>query len=84
MENKYYYRLVPEWHSAFKILEDCCYDQLIYEGEQIGLIGRFDKENVKIGMLLCMCQDTPEILDFTKEEFDALLKVVNARRRLQQ
>lgn len=77
MENKYAYRLVPEWNSAFRIIENCCYDQLVYQGDQTGLVGRFDKGNEKIGLLLCMCHEHPKILDFTEAEFEALLQAVN-------
>ena len=84
MENKYSYRLVPEWNTAFRILENCCYDKLVYQGEQIGLAGTFDKENQTIGMLLCMCSEHPKILNFSETEFNSLLQMVISKQESQQ
>jgi hypothetical protein len=80
MEKNYQYRLVPEWNSAFRIQEDCCYDQLVYDGDQTGLVGKMDKKCEMIGLLLCMCYDTPKILDYCEAEFNTLLKKVNDAR----
>ncbi len=77
------YRLVPEWKKAFKVLEDCCYEMVVYQGDapERGVTERMDHDNELIGILLCcICDPEVKILSISEDEYNAILQEVNLRR----
>lgn len=81
MRNEYAYRLVPQWNAAFKIKKNCCYDKIIYQGAEIGLAPKMDRENELIGILLCCIFDPQlEILELSESDYLAILNQVNSSR----
>lgn len=82
MKNQYSYRLVPEWNAVFKIKEDCCYDKVVFQGNEIGMVSTMDKENELIGILLCgICDPNLKILQLSEDEYYSILFEVNSRRK---
>lgn len=82
MSNKIYYCRVPEWGTVFKVQENCCYEMVVYEGGQIGITSRFDKDNSKMnGRLLCRCDPKIEILEISESEYGAFYEKVNGWQR---
>lgn len=82
MKNQYSYRLVPKWNAAFKIKEDCCYDKVVFHGNEIGMISKMDKGNELIGILLCcVCDPNLEIEELSEDEYYSILHKVNNSRQ---
>ena len=75
------YRLVPEWNAAFAVLEDCCYERIVFQGE-IGITETIDHHNELIGTLLCCeCDPNLKILEISRAKYEALRENVNSKRR---
>jgi hypothetical protein len=77
------YFLVPIWNSAFKVTEDCCYEQVVFAGPHIGIKGKIDHvgDHLNSWDLLCYtCNVNLEVLPITQERYRTLVREVNDRR----
>jgi hypothetical protein len=74
------YRLVPEWNTAFKVQEDCCYEWVVYQGD-IGVSSKMDHGNDFAAILLCgVCVPNLKIEAISESRYKAILQDVNRRR----
>lgn len=77
---KKYYCKVPEWNAVFRVNEGCCYEKVVYAGEEVGIVPRFDKADELNGILLCRCDPKLEIIQISEQEYYTVYRQVNQRR----
>lgn len=70
------FRLVPSENAVYKVMEDCCYTKVVFEGPGLGIYPRFDKENELVGILLCYCHPKLEIKPVPEDFYQAYYNLV--------
>jgi len=81
---KIVYCNVPSMKSVFKVTEDCCFEQVVYDGPAIGVTGRNDSDGNDLNSydLICdICNPRLAIIPITKEEYYAVMDEINRKRR---
>jgi len=82
MKNVRYF-MVPQLNSVFKVTEDCCFEQVVYTGENVGVKGKIDMEGDYLNSydFLCYsCNPNMKILPINEGLYFRLLKTVNELR----
>lgn len=81
---KTFYCKVPSLQSAFKVNEDCCYEQVIYGGTVIGVTSKNDSPGDALNShdLICdICNPKLKIIPISRQEYYSLVEDVNTRRK---
>lgn len=76
------YLHIPDLKSVFRATLDCCYEQVLYDGPEIGVLYRTDEpENgLNSGVLICRCHPKLDILPIPETKYLEILNDVNQRR----
>jgi hypothetical protein len=77
------YFMVPEWNSVFKATEDCCFVQVVYAGNEIGVKYKTDRDGDPLNSwdLFCHCHPQLRIIPIDQDLYQQFLEDVNERRR---
>jgi len=79
---KFEYRHIPSLHSVYKVQEGHGYQQIVYEGPQIGVTGRLHSYNEEFeAALLCYCHPSKDIVPISAATYQFYLEQVNDMRR---
>ena len=70
------FRQVPQEKAVYKVQEDCCYTKVVYEGPELGIYSRFDKDNEEVGILLCYSHPKKEITPISEETYQQYYQMV--------
>lgn len=76
------YREIPSMKSVFKVTENCCYEQVVYEGKIIGITSKNDNDLDKLNSwnLICdICDPNLFILQISKEDYENKKQLVESK-----
>lgn len=81
---KIVYCTVPAMKSVFKVTEDCCFEQVVYEGPAIGVTAKNDSDGDILNShdLICdICNPGLTIIPISRREYYSIMEEVNKKRR---
>ena len=79
---KTFYREIPAIKSVFKVTENCCYEQVVYEGKIIGITAKNDDDLDMLNSwnLICeICDPNLLILEISKEDYENKKQLVGTK-----
>jgi len=72
------FRHEPAEYAVYQVQEDCCYVKVVYDGPKKGIYSVNDRENEKIGELLCcICDPKRKIIEVSGDFFQTYYKLVS-------
>jgi hypothetical protein len=81
--NTYQYFLVPKWNSVFRVLEGCCFEQVVFDGPIKGVRAKNDEEEDywnSYNLTCYTCNPGIEIIPIKEEYYNLKKMDVNLRR----
>lgn len=75
--------MIPEMNRAYRATEGCCYEVVVFDGQEIGVTAKIDKEGDPINSwdLFCHCDQKLEIVEIDEVHYYQLKEEVNRKRR---
>jgi hypothetical protein len=71
------FRHEPAAYAVYQVQENCCYVKVVYDGPQKGIYWVNDRENEKIGPLLCcICDPQRKIMEVSADFYQTYYKLV--------